>query len=50
MMRSSRYLIPARFISVAYKHLRAHETKANLECRLQLEKQKKRGKTTTQQR
>ena len=28
-------------ISVSYTHLRAHETKANLVCRLLLEKKKK---------
>ena len=30
-----------RYISVSYTHLRAHETKANLVCRLLLEKKKK---------
>ena len=29
------------FTSVSYTHLRAHETKANLVCRLLLEKKKK---------
>ena len=29
------------YIAVSYTHLRAHETKANLVCRLLLEKKKK---------
>src|SRR5660397_259837 len=36
-------------VSVSYTHLRAHETKANLVCRLLLEKKKKK-KTHTQKR
>ena len=32
-------------IAVSYTHLRAHETKANLVCRLLLEKKKKNKKT-----
>ena len=32
-------------IPVSYTHLRAHETKANLVCRLLLEKKKKKKKT-----
>src|SRR5665809_160001 len=32
-------------IAVSYTHLRAHETKANLVCRLLLEKKKKTKKT-----
>src|SRR5660398_300734 len=32
---------------VSYTHLRAHETKANLVCRLLLEKKKKKKKNTT---
>src|SRR5660397_270844 len=34
----------ACIISVSYTHLRAHETKANLVCRLLLEKKKKKKK------
>ena len=30
-----------RFLSVSYTHLRAHETEADLVCRLLLEKKKK---------
>ena len=33
------------FDAVSYTHLRAHETKANLVCRLLLEKKKKTNKT-----
>ena len=33
--------INTKFIPVSYTHLRAHETKANLVCRLLLEKKKK---------
>src|SRR5660398_300171 len=33
-----------RMYSVSYTHLRAHETKANLVCRLLLEKKKKKKK------
>ena len=33
------------FIAVSYTHLRAHETKANLVCRLLLEKKKKKEKS-----
>src|SRR5660398_298847 len=36
--------------SVSYTHLRAHETKANLVCRLLLEKKKKRTQTTKKRR
>ena len=38
MMRS---LASDEIVSVSYTHLRAHETKANLVCRLLLEKKKK---------
>ena len=34
------YMKSAGIISASYKHLRAHETKANLVCRLLLEKKK----------
>ena len=34
--------------AVSYTHLRAHETKANLVCRLLLEKKKKRQSTRTE--
>src|SRR5660397_283699 len=33
--------------AVSYTHLRAHETKANLVCRLLLEKKKKKNKKNT---
>jgi len=36
-----RLLVPDSFVAVSYTHLRAHETKANLVCRLLLEKKKK---------
>ena len=32
------------FVAVSYTHLRAHETRGNLVCRLLLEKKKKRSK------
>ncbi len=35
---------PLALSSVSYTHLRAHETKANLVCRLLLEKKKKKKK------
>src|SRR5660397_276182 len=40
-------LLPVGFVvyPVSYTHLRAHETKANLVCRLLLEKKKKKKKT-----
>src|SRR5660397_278281 len=34
-----------RYVAVSYTHLRAHETKANLVCRLLLEKKKKQQST-----
>src|SRR5660398_229994 len=34
-------VLPLTITSVSYTHLRAHETKANLVCRLLLEKKKK---------
>src|SRR5660397_274240 len=34
-------VIQVRMLPVSYTHLRAHETKANLVCRLLLEKKKK---------
>ena len=37
-----------RITAVSYTHLRAHETKANLVCRLLLEKKKKRNNNTGQ--
>ena len=37
------YKIPIECIAVSYTHLRAHETKANLVCRLLLEKKKRNG-------
>src|SRR5660398_294552 len=36
----------AEEVPVSYTHLRAHETKANLVCRLLLEKKKKKNKTS----
>ena len=35
-----RYVHPGPLVPVSYTHLRAHETKANLVCRLLLEKKK----------
>ena len=39
----------AKYKTVSYTHLRAHETKANLVCRLLLEKQKKKKKKNKKQ-
>src|SRR5660397_296059 len=41
---SSPTSIQVGFIPIAYTHLRAHETKANLVCRLLLEKKKQKKK------
>jgi len=41
---------PHRIRPVSYTHLRAHETKANLVCRLLLEKKKKTTQTNTRQK
>eukprot|EP00825_Cyclidium_porcatum_P000203 TRINITY_DN10000_c0_g1_i2.p3 TRINITY_DN10000_c0_g1~~TRINITY_DN10000_c0_g1_i2.p3 ORF type:complete len:121 (+),score=37.50 TRINITY_DN10000_c0_g1_i2:154-516(+) len=37
-------------IAVSYTHLRAHETRHDLVCRLLLEKKKKKGKTKEQEK
>src|SRR5660398_181653 len=44
LVRISTIIRPTSRISVSYTHLRAHETKANLVCRLLLEKKKKKKK------
>src|SRR5660398_49811 len=42
--RTLRFLFDGTYEAVSYTHLRAHETKANLVCRLLLEKKKKKIK------
>ena len=40
IVRAGRYLIAKTLVAVSHTHLRAHETEADLVCRLLLEKKK----------